>query len=284
MLTAPWKHRAVENRLNVPWKGLPLISLILLTSLSWASCVITKVITDPLDAGSDGGQDVSQIRDAHLDAHRDAAADARNNDAAPSDSTVTDATLRDAVASDAVMDADLDATVCPTGWKMCDGECRNLATDPHHCGDCNIDCGPGGYCNGTCHCLPGLMSCNGSCVDISSDPDNCGDCGLACPGTLPRCAHFNCTFQECSQMPGYESCGDDEDSCVRTDDMVRDPLHCSGCDQTCGSGQFCIQSECVDFTPAPNCASCPCQDCGTDRCCILGGLGLVVCVAGDHCP
>jgi hypothetical protein len=38
--------------------------------------------------------------------------------------------------------------LCPPGVTSCGGVCRNLMTDPNHCGGCNTSCGSGGACVG----------------------------------------------------------------------------------------------------------------------------------------
>ncbi len=76
-----------------------------------------------------------------------------------------------------------EACVCGLGELKCGDTCRDVGSDPNHCGACNNSCGPGGFCvGGMCRpsCDPPLTQCNPLCVDLQTDPDNCGACGKVC--------------------------------------------------------------------------------------------------------
>ena len=92
---------------------------------------------------------------------------------------------------------------CSGGMEYCGAVelCRDLMTDPDHCGACGNAC-PSGFCSGgVCQsvpianiplneappdgissCPPGLVHCNSGCVDINIDIINCGRCGAVCGG------------------------------------------------------------------------------------------------------
>lgn len=77
--------------------------------------------------------------------------------------------------------------VCGIGELKCGTTCRNVGTDPNHCGDCDNSCGAGGFCiDGVCapSCDPPLTRCGSVCVDLQSNPAHCGSCGHACESGL----------------------------------------------------------------------------------------------------
>ncbi len=83
--------------------------------------------------------------------------------------------------------------VCGIGQIKCGTTCRNVGTDPNHCGACDQSCGAGGFCiGGTCapSCEAPLTQCRAQCVDLENDPQNCGSCGRACESGL--CAEGEC--------------------------------------------------------------------------------------------
>ncbi len=99
------------------------------------------------------------------------------------------------------------STWCPKGFKLCRGQCRDLAINPDHCGACGHVCPPGTTCRGgacvdcTCGsvvCGVGETPCGGSCVNLQTDPDHCGSCGNACD-TGESCVAGTCqtVSQEC---------------------------------------------------------------------------------------
>ena len=81
---------------------------------------------------------------------------------------------------------------CRDDEEYCGGVCVDLATDPHHCGECRGVCGSGFDCvDGACSCAEGKTDCGRACADLDSNPNHCGECGQACgPG-------FACVNGEC---------------------------------------------------------------------------------------
>jgi hypothetical protein len=74
---------------------------------------------------------------------------------------------------------------CAAGLTECgSGNCRDLATDPGHCGQCGTACPQGLFCSlGACaaSCAMGLSQCGAACADLSTSAANCGACGNVCP-------------------------------------------------------------------------------------------------------
>ena len=137
---------------------------------------------------------------------------------------------------------------CPSGFTLCGGDCKNLATDDSSCGACDAACKPppsgdpawlcGSLvqpwqttwgCDGTCKmiCKGAWADCNrdlcadGCEVDTSSDAQNCGACGRACT------AGQQCMNGECLCPAGTTRCGN---HCVDTN---VDILNCGGCGNDC---------------------------------------------------
>jgi len=107
---------------------------------------------------------------------------------------------------------------CPCeGGRDCDGVCADLATDPNHCGSCDVACtNPHGTIScqaGACAptCDPGYANCDGDlangCEATLGTRDHCSGCGDAC-GALN---HFPaCQLGQCSEncLIGYADCND----------------------------------------------------------------------------
>lgn len=139
---------------------------------------------------------------------------------------------------------------CPSGFVLCDGECKNIKADDDNCSACGqlcrapadpADprwiCGPGvtppetkwTCSNASCtlQCKPGRGDCNkefcadGCEIDLLKDPNNCGSCGHACnPGQA-------CVNGACLCPQGTTRCGNE---CV---DTSRDPTNCGACGYMC---------------------------------------------------
>jgi hypothetical protein len=79
---------------------------------------------------------------------------------------------------------------CPPGLSRCGNACRDLSSDPNHCGACSNACPAGGTCElGSCFPTPEVCGActNGSqtcCHFASSDQKLCG----VGPCALPGCA------------------------------------------------------------------------------------------------
>lgn len=72
--------------------------------------------------------------------------------------------------------------VCPRGFRLCDGVCRNLSSDPNHCGACDYDCDPRQSCvSGVCLIIGNFEEAN----DLN-DPSSNGDIDV--PGAPPPVA------------------------------------------------------------------------------------------------
>jgi hypothetical protein len=86
----------------------------------------------------------------------------------------------------------------------CNGACVDTMTDGEHCGECDLDCGPGTCEGGICNCGPG--------IDTQTDPENCGSCGKGCaPGQTCvmgacTCAMVSVSFSSSVQPIFTENC------------------------------------------------------------------------------
>jgi hypothetical protein len=112
----------------------------------------------------------------------DAATDATESDGRPADGDGADPDEPDA--------DDPDGASCEP-WAFCAGECRDLQTDPDHCGACFRSCGASNVCaGGACRCgATNDVTCAGATVDLNADNANCGRCGNVCTGS---CACGRC--------------------------------------------------------------------------------------------
>ena len=148
---------------------------------------------------------------------------------------------------------------CRSGLRNCGGRCRDLFSDPRHCGRCGRACQPGQTCDrGLCvGCPRGTADCGegGICRDLRTDPNHCGGCWVGCfPGQT-------CVRGVCVGCPtGSTDCG----GWCR--DLQTDPNNCGACGNVCPAGHSCVGGRCacptcggvcVDLQTDPlNCGSC----------------------------
>ncbi len=192
-----------------------------------------------------------------------------------------------------------EGSACTKGewWACCDVGCRDLSTNPEHCGDCENDCtadhrleggnGPrGDRCaligeTPACRCGPDGQQCDFSrgewCTEVTEPPGNtCGCANLNTSEThCGTCDVFCHTNEECidgacgCEGPGRPDCdGTEEHYCCPRSGCVNrltDANHCGACDDHCLPGEDCVDGICV-------CGSCDDGDsctegrCVADRC------------------
>ena len=102
--------------------------------------------------------------------------------------------------------------LCDDPLVRCEGVCRDLNTDPQHCGTCGLAC-----VSGTC--------CNGRCVSVLSDESNCGRCGKQC-SLLTQCTNGICSCPNPTQSACPDLCTN-----LQTDDN-----NCGFCGNRCTLG------------------------------------------------
>ena len=112
---------------------------------------------------------------------------------------------------------------CKAGLTDCGGNCRNLQTNPNHCGACGTVCASGLCVAGVC--CPPRRACAGVCCPP----------GARC--VLSPFGGFTCV-QACP--PGQTRCGGDQ--CV---DTQTDAGHCGNCLTSCSSNTTCRGGTCV---------------------------------------
>jgi len=183
------------------------------------------------------------------------------------------------------------------GLSCCGGDCVDISLDINNCGACGNACTDGKSCHEIaigvwgCTCRDWETECKGGCADLQRDPNNCGRCGRVCPSG--DCANGVCycggTFGDtCGPC---ETCNKDANQCEPTTcgggqaccgsgcvDTQTDPNNCGACGNTCGAGQMCCGGGCVDTaTDSNNCGSCGNVCLGGDTC--QNGLCI-----GSACP
>lgn len=164
-------------------------------------------------------------------------------------------------------------TSCDAGWGNCDGlvfnGCEvNFATDPQHCGTCNLGCSvphaTAACSSGACvigTCETGWSNCdtsqvNGCETNTGTDAVNCGSCGFICGSAngTASCSGGQCAIA-CND--GYGNCdGDVADGCETNTNG--DVNHCGLCGNVC-----------------------PAVENGTAGC-SLGVCGVATCNVGYH--
>jgi hypothetical protein len=175
---------------------------------------------------------------------------------------------------------------CVTGFGDCnlaaaDGCEVNLATDPTHCGSCQVACGfanAAAVCaNRSCAlgtCQAGFADCDtlavtGCEIDLRTSAANCGGCGNACslPNVAtPTCAAGQCAVGTCSA--GFGNCDGQAATGCETD-LTSDNFNCGTCGKDCSftnGGGACASGGCrlTDCNPGfGNCDGDPTNGCET---------------------
>lgn len=151
-----------------------------------------------------------------------------------------------------VVDADSLAEGCPSGTKLCDGQCveptPEVGCSRAGCLACFLNhasalCSATGECViGACH--SGWDNCdnssaNGCEVDKRQNVLHCGECDNRCnvPNAEPDCANGVCAVLRCD--PGFGDCSASAPGCET--DLGRTQT-CGACDVACSAGQACVGS------------------------------------------
>ena len=99
--------------------------------------------------------------------------------------------------------------------RLCDGECRDLTSNPNHCGRCGQSCETNGStCGGACRngacAFPGAETACGpapTCADgMATSRGRCDGEGGCTSGETTTCAPYRCGNSACR-----ETCGNDDD-------------------------------------------------------------------------
>jgi len=110
---------------------------------------------------------------------------------------------------------------CPVGQACCDGRCRDLGTDPAHCGACDRACSTAhatatSCAGGTCapSCADGWADCttpeapaaDDGCEQSVHELDHCGSCSGTCSlaNATASCASGQCSVAGCAA--GFADC------------------------------------------------------------------------------
>ncbi len=150
---------------------------------------------------------------------------------------------------------------CAEGQTKCGLACTNTDFDPDNCGDCEEVCvgadNAAGICvGGECTelCLAGYSDCNldmeldGCEVNLLTDPLHCGFCGDACGevthGTK-ACEDGGCVIEGCDGT--WLNCDGMYNTGCEVDTKTNGS-HCGECNNDCGQGFACIDSECVEMS------------------------------------
>jgi hypothetical protein len=180
----------------------------------------------------------------------------------------------------------------------CGSLCIDIATDIHHCGGCDIDCGTGpgltcvaGRCDATCsspntRCPASKTHKFPYCSDLFNDPANCGGCGFACSDRAN--ATSTCTAARCGLKcdKGFADCdGSVATGCESKSDS--DARNCGGCGKVCDEGASCASGTCTVgacAAPKTGCSG-ACVDTSTDptNCGSCGNLCPGTACVGGAC-
>ncbi|MEO7035947.1 MAG: hypothetical protein ABI548_18585 [Polyangiaceae bacterium] len=156
---------------------------------------------------------------------------------------------------------------------VADGSCKDVLTDPAHCGSCSTACTAGQACvQGVCmaaaaSCIAPQTLCNGACVDLTA-PANCGKCGNACA------TGQSCTAGVCACPAGQTACNG---ICLDTQSSND---NCGACNQACATGAVCTAGACGCPTGQTTCSGVCADTSQSDANC--GACGQA-CAMGASC-
>ena len=134
-----------------------------------------------------------------------------------------------------------------SGGNVADGTCKDVLTDPAHCGSCSHACAAGQVCaQGVCmagaaKCTAPQTLCNGACVDLTA-PANCGTCGNACA------TGQSCNAGVCACPAGQTACNG-----ICLDTQISND-NCGACNQACATGAMCSAGACGCPTGQTTCS------------------------------
>jgi hypothetical protein len=155
------------------------------------------------------------------------------------------------------------ASSCPGGRKACSGECI-----------------PSNQCCISSDCPAAIPACcGGECVpDLTSNARHCGICAMDCTA-LAHAARSTCSAGTCVLVcdTGYADCNTEASDGCEVDTQT-DAAHCGSCPHACGSGQPCVDGQCVP-PPPPPCIPSVGVCSPTDTCCASG----YVCGSNGKC-
>jgi hypothetical protein len=155
---------------------------------------------------------------------------------------------------------------CPGGQRCCAGICRDLQSDPRHCGSCDAPCE-----------AERPACCAGRCRNLQDSPDNCGACGNVC-GEGAACLRGECCPPEA--RCGLSLCCRGGEICLSGEGLM-DSICCPArqvcLNQCCPAGEECYSGPefagccqtaqiCPDPTPGSEASSC----CLATETCIVG--------------
>jgi hypothetical protein len=145
---------------------------------------------------------------------------------------------------------------CPSGTKLCEGECVDI-TPEVGCGQpgCLACFLPGAtpLCSSTGQCVIGACnpnfdncdnnSSNGCETDKRQSNEHCGMCGRRCvvDNGEPDCAFGVCAILSCNT--GFADCDEDARNGCEAD-LRNDEATCGDCNTTCAAGQNCVSRAC----------------------------------------
>jgi hypothetical protein len=131
---------------------------------------------------------------------------------------------------------------CPAGEVQCDGVCVVTASNPQHCGSCNLACAVSANTVPSCvrgmcvsSCVRGFSDCDGrpgnGCETAIDTIDNCGDCGINCnrPNAVATCVGGTTCGQTCAT--GFGDC--DRNASTGCETSLATNMNCGACGHAC---------------------------------------------------